>query len=128
MKDPRFADIGWARRLTRRIADRIEARSAIALAFQPARLRAIRTADSRTPTGYISLLNPLPIQPEDVLGPYWPLLVANPLYVRWAHRRGRWVCPLDPDLHRRLGWYRRLGVDAVLTDNPAKTRALLAVE
>jgi len=63
----------------------------------------------------------LPTSGINLLGPFWPLLFLNPLYVWWAHRRGQQVCPLDPSPNRRLWYYRWLGCDAVLTDNPAAT-------
>jgi glycerophosphoryl diester phosphodiesterase len=60
-----------------------------------------------------------------MLGPFWPLLVVNPLYTSLAHRRGQAVCPLDPLPDARLPLYRLLRCDAVLTDNPESTcRAL----
>ncbi len=123
LKDPRFADPRWAEQLARQAAARVAARSIIAISFHWRCLQGLRTAAPDFPLGYISLHNPFPTRPVDVFGPYWPLLLANPAYVAWAHRRGKWVCPLDPGLHKRLAWYLRLGVDAVLTNHPAATRA-----
>jgi glycerophosphoryl diester phosphodiesterase len=60
-----------------------------------------------------------------MLGPFWPLLLANPLYVRLAHAQGQLVCPLDPNPDARLGLYRRLGCDAVLSDDPGATTLAL---
>ena len=37
-----------------------------------------------------------------------------------------WVCPLDPEPEERLPSYLRMGVDAVLTHDPAKTSKALA--
>jgi hypothetical protein len=42
-----------------------------------------------------------------------------------ARAHGLWVCPLDPGPEERLDWYLALGVDAVLTHDPVKTRAAL---
>ena len=123
LKDPRFADPCWAERLARQVAERVKDRSVIAISFHWRYLQGLRAAAPDFPLGYISLREPFPSRPVDVFGPYWPLLLANPAYVAWAHRRGKWVCPLDPGLHRRLGWYLRLRVDAVLTNDPAATRA-----
>lgn len=123
LKDPRFADPAWAARLAHLAAERVAARTIFAISFHRDYLDGLRAVDPAFPTGHIATREPLPIQPVDVLGPYWPLIFANPLYVAWAHRLGKWVCPLDPGLHRRLGWYLRLGVDAVLTNDPAATRA-----
>ena len=125
LKDPRFAEARWARKLTAQIAERIAARTVIVISFHLERVLAARATDPRLPTGFIAARHPFPTQPVDVLGPFWPLLVVNPFYVSLAHRRGRWVCPLDLAPHRRLGWYRRLGVDAILTDDPQATAHLL---
>jgi hypothetical protein len=42
-----------------------------------------------------------------------------------ARAQRLWVCPLDPTPEERLAWYLRMGVDAVLTDDPARTRKAL---
>lgn len=125
LKDPRFAEPARARRLAAQVGERIAAQTVLALAFDLPWLQAVKAAQPDFPTGHIVLRNPFPTQPTDVLGPYWPLLLLNPWYVRMAHRRGKWVCPLDPGLHRRLPRYLRMGVDALLTNDPARTRALV---
>jgi glycerophosphoryl diester phosphodiesterase len=125
LKDPKFADPNWARLLTHQLEERLAATSVIVISFALERVLAVRTADPRTPTGLITLRDPRPRQPVDVLGPFWPLLLLNPFYVRRAHALGKWVCPLDLAAHHRLGWYRRLGVDAILTNDPAETARLL---
>ena len=51
-------------------------------------------------------------------GPFWPLLLLNPFYVEDVHRLGGIVAPLDPDPLPRLALYLRLGVDALLADEP----------
>jgi glycerophosphoryl diester phosphodiesterase len=71
--------------------------------------------------GWITMTNPWPNQAVEMLGSFWPLLLINPFYTVWAHRQGKIVAPLDPDPDARLGLYLRLGVDVILTDNPAKT-------
>jgi glycerophosphoryl diester phosphodiesterase len=73
------------------------------------------------PTGNITLWNPLPTGKAELLGPLWPLLYLNPFYVWWAHRLDKIVCPLDPTPEPRIPHYLRLGVDALLTNHPAKT-------
>ncbi|MCS6800696.1 MAG: glycerophosphodiester phosphodiesterase family protein [Chloroflexota bacterium] len=125
LKDPRFADPEWARLLTRQLDDRLAAASVIVISFSLERVLTVRSVDERTPTGLITLRDPRPAQPVDVLGPFWPLLVINPFYVRRAHALGKWVCPLDLAPQRRLGWYRRLEVDALLTNDPAALARLL---
>jgi hypothetical protein len=73
------------------------------------------------PIGWITLTRAWPLPGVEMLGPLWPLLLINPLYTAMAHRRGQFVCPLDPLPDRRLGLYRLLRCDAVLTDNPELT-------
>ena len=125
LKDPKFADPALAGRLARQVADRLAAQEVVALSFHRAHLDGLRRAEPDFPTGYLAVRDPRPPKQDTVLGPFWPLLLLNPFYVAMAHARGQWVCPLDPDSHRRLGLYQRLGVDAVLTNNPVAMRALL---
>jgi glycerophosphoryl diester phosphodiesterase len=51
--------------------------------------------------------------------------LVNPFYVVWAHANRQIVCPLDPNPDARLWYYKLLGCDAVLTNDPAKTRRTL---
>jgi glycerophosphoryl diester phosphodiesterase len=88
-------------------------------------VRAVLSIVPALPGGYITLARPYPTTDFALLGPFWPLLVLNPLYVWWAHRRGQLVCPLDPKPDTRLWLYRALGCDAVLTDDPAATNRVL---
>jgi glycerophosphoryl diester phosphodiesterase len=73
-----------------------------------------------------TLANFSPFQSTEFLGPHPRILAINWLYVWLAHRLGKSVCPLDPWPEQRLGWYLQLGVDALLTNDPAKTLAALA--
>ena len=90
-----------------------------------ARVLALGAVAPDIPIGYITLNNPLPLVDATLFGPLWPLLVLNPLYPLLAHARGGVVCPLDPTPDSRLWLYRRLGCDAVLTDDPGTTRKAL---
>jgi glycerophosphoryl diester phosphodiesterase len=112
-----------------RLADKLEAggihtRVAI-LSFSMARLRAVQQVAPDIPTGLITLKNPLPTPDATLLGPLWPLLVVNPLYVWWAHRQGKLVCPLDVNPDSRVWLYRRLGCDAIMTNDPSTTARIL---
>jgi len=112
-----------------RLATELEAAGlrdrALLLSFSLARLQAVQAVAPHLPIGWITLSRVWPLRGVQMLGPLWPLLLVNPLYGWLAHRRGQFVCPLDPNPDRRLGWYRRLGCDAVLSDNPwATARAL----
>ena len=93
----------------------------VALSFSRARLEACRRGAPNLPTGWITLKESRPLPGTELLGPYWPLLLVNPLYVALAHRRGQAVAPLDPSPGRRLWLWKLLRCDAVLTDDPAET-------
>jgi glycerophosphoryl diester phosphodiesterase len=113
----------------RRLADELEAADVrartVALSFHLPRVRAVRAAAPDIPIGFITMSNPFPFADMRLFGPFWPLLLLNPFYPLIAHLRGAVACPLDPTPDSRLWLYRRLGCDAVLTDDPAATiRAL----
>ncbi len=97
----------------------------VALSFSLARLQAVQAVAPEIPIGWITLTRPWPLGEAQLLGPLWPLLILNPLYVWLAHRRGQVVCPLDPSPDKRLRFYRWLGCDAVLSDDPGATRQAL---
>jgi glycerophosphoryl diester phosphodiesterase len=121
LKDPRLAEPKAAWALAEMLAERVQRRSVVVLSFELAWLRSLKTVAPELIVGHITMRNPLPSQWTELIGASWPILMANPLFVRMARWRGRWVAPLDPDLHRRLGRYLRLGVDAVLTNDPGAT-------
>lgn len=119
LKDPRFIDPAYAGRLVRVLeATDMVARSAL-ISFQALHVKGVQALSPTIPTGNITLRNPLPNGKVQLLGPFWPILYSNPLYVAWAHRLGKIVAPLDPKPESRIGYYLRLGVDAVLADHPA---------
>jgi glycerophosphoryl diester phosphodiesterase len=93
----------------------------VALSFSLERLMAVRDAAPDIPIGWITLTRAWPLQGVDLIGPLWPLLILNPIYVWLAHKQGQILCPLDPTPDRRLWLYRLLGCDAILTDNPEET-------
>jgi glycerophosphoryl diester phosphodiesterase len=97
----------------------------VALSFHRKHLYAVQRADPALPLGLITLSTPYPVGGVQMVGPFWPLLVANPVYVWWAHLRGQLVCPLDPTPEPRLWYYRFLGCDAVLSDDPGTTSRAL---
>lgn len=97
----------------------------VVLSFSLPRLLSVRKSAPDLPIGWITWSNPLPRAGPELLGVFWPLLLANPCYPWLAHLRRQAVCPLDPTPDRRLPIYCALGCDAVLTDNPAQTRPRL---
>ena len=91
------------------------------LSFSQLALGFMEQAGAPVPLALITLTNPWPSAKYPMVGPWWPLLYANPAYVAISHRRGQFCCPLDPTPESRLSYYLRLGVDALLSDDPEKT-------
>jgi glycerophosphoryl diester phosphodiesterase len=125
LKDPALAEPDNARRLVEAIRARIEQRTVMLLSFETSLLRAAQRADPQVWIGKIGMFSPLPLFRGNGIGTTWPAMKANPLYTWIARLQKLWVCPLDPTPEERLPWYLKLDVDAVLTDDPARTRQAL---
>lgn len=125
LKDPLFREPPYARRLVNTLRAFGVLEQTAVVSFHPEHVAAVAAICPALPTGHITLTNPTPRRHVELLGPAWPLLYANPLYVAWAHRWRSVVCPLDTQPERRMGYYLQLGVDAVLADDP--TAALAAM-
>ena len=97
----------------------------IALSFSLSRLMTLKISIPEIPVGWISMTRLLPDKPVDLIGAFWPIFYLNPWYVEAAHRKKIFVCPLDPTPDSRLKFYLRKNVDAVLSNDPGKTRKLL---
>ena len=125
LKTDRFLEPEVCRQLVNQLrAADVLARSVV-LSFHEGRIRAVRAVEPEIPIGWITVRRAVPLRGVEMLGPLWLLLLLNPFYTAAARRRGQVVCPLDPLPDSRLGLYRLLGCDAVLTDNPESTcRAL----
>lgn len=94
----------------------------ICLSFSYQRLQSVRATIPSLPLGWISMSRLLPDKDVEMIGAFWPVMLINPWYVRMAHHRNMFVCPLDPAPEPRLRKYIKMGCDAVLTDDPAKTK------
>ena len=125
LKDPMFRHPGALAQLLRVLGPRVQAQRAGIIAEDLGLIRAIKQQVPELVAGHIAITRPHANSTTELLGPYWPWLAINPGYVRRAHARGQRVCPLDPDLHRRLPRYLAMDVDAVLTNDPRATRALI---
>ncbi len=125
LKDARFANRADAQRLVDVLARHHALERCVLISFHLPLLQAIKALAPSLPIGMITISNPWPLYPTDFLGPFWPLTVVNPLYVWWARRLGKLVCPLDDVPEPRLRYYRALGVPVVLTNHPAVTRRAL---
>lgn len=121
LKSDRFLDPAVGRRLGEELEALGVLGRSVVLSFSRARLDATRLGAPGLPAGWITLREARPVRGVELLGPFWPLLLVNPLYVALAHRRGQAVAPLDPAPDGRLWLYRLLGCDAVLTDDPSET-------
>ena len=120
LKDRRFFERKTCEKLVECL-EKLGLRSrTIILGFSRKQLGVMREVAPDLPIGHVTFF-PFPFGSADLLGPPWPILLLNPFYVRHAHRRGRIVCPLDSHPDHRLGLYRSLGRDALLTDDPGAT-------
>jgi glycerophosphoryl diester phosphodiesterase len=128
LKDDRFLQERDAEKFFDVLARHNALERVVLVSFNVARLQSCRRVSPGTPTGAITLRNPLPLYPTELLGPLFPLLYVNPLYVAWARRLGKIVCPLDISPEPRLRYYRFLGLPVIMTNHPARTiRAMRAV-
>lgn len=125
LKTDLFLQPRYARLLTDLLAQFNMLEECAVISFNKARIAAVKQVAPSLAGGWITLNNPFPNQPTELLGPFWPLLLLNPFYIKKAHSMGKIVAPLDPAPEARLGLYQRIGVDVLLTDNPAKTLAAL---
>jgi glycerophosphoryl diester phosphodiesterase len=125
LKTDRFLETPVCQKLADQL-DQLSVRGrTVVLSFSLPRLQAVGTVAPDIARGWITLRRAWPLPGVQLIGPVWTLLCVNPLYVWLAHRSGQLVAPLDPTPDSRLGLYRLLGCDAVLTDDPASTcRAL----
>lgn len=125
LKDDRFLDTRAAGRLIELLARQDALDRVVLVSFNLQRLQTCKQVAPAIPIGMITLKNPLPLYSTELLGPFFPLLYLNPLYIRWARRLGKIVCPLDPSPEPRLGYYLRLGAPVIMTNHPAQTIAAL---
>jgi glycerophosphoryl diester phosphodiesterase len=121
LKSDRFLDRSVCARLAEELGTLGVRGHSMVLSFRVGRLNAFRSVAADVPTGLVSLFSIIPPADTNLVGPHWPLLLLNPLYVRIAHARGQLVCPLDPTPNPRLRYYLKLGVDALVANDPAGT-------
>jgi len=125
LKTDRFLEEEVGRRLVKILDNAGIRHRTIVGSFSFARIQTMQTIASDLLIGWFSMSSPFPEPRVHVLGPFWPLLLLNPFYVRQAHARGQAVCALDPKPNSKLWFYNCLGCDAVLTNDPKKTRRVL---
>lgn len=117
LKDPRFVTPRYAMRLIELLDHYGMIERTAIISFHAAHVAGVEAVRPVIPTGNITMWKPWPAGEAELLGPVWPLLYLNPLYVWWAHRLDKVVCPLDPNPEPRLPYYLRLRVDAILTNH-----------
>ena len=125
LKTDRFMEPATCRHLAQGLHRLDVEERTVVLSFSLSRLDTMRLVAPKLPGGWITLSRIFPPGGAEMIGPYWPLLFLNPMYVWLAHARQQIICPLDPTPDARLWYYRFLRCDAVLTDNPAETCRLL---
>ncbi len=125
LKTDRFLEPAIARRLVEELTAAGVRNRTVVLSFSLARVQAIQAVAPDIPIGLISMGRLRPARGVQLHGLFWPWLLLNPFYPAWVHRRGELAAPLDPTPDRRVGWYKRLGCDVILTDDPASTRAAM---
>jgi glycerophosphoryl diester phosphodiesterase len=125
LKDPRFTEPARARQLVEAIGARVGEETVMLLSFHPELLWAAKGVAPNVWVGKIGAFDPFPLFRGEGIGTTWQAMRLNPLYMWIARVQGLWVCPLDPSPDPRLAQYLRLGVDAVLTHDPAGTRVAL---
>jgi glycerophosphoryl diester phosphodiesterase len=91
------------------------------LSFSPLLLRWFPQHSTEVPLGLISFKRFWPDRRFQLQGPVWPILVANPWYALATRACGQMLCPLDQHPDSRLGFYLKIGCDAILTDDPGAT-------
>jgi glycerophosphoryl diester phosphodiesterase len=121
LKTDRFLEPEVARRLVDQVRGAGVLERTVVLSFHLERVLAVQRVAPEIPIGFMTLRRLAPNVPAQLAGPHWPLLVINPFYTLWAHRRGMLVGPLDAFPDRRLWLYRLLGCDVILTNDPAST-------
>ena len=127
LKDPAIVEPRPLARLVELLGARARERRAGVICSSLRWLRRVKALAPGIVTGHIAMHDLRGARDVDLLGPWWPLLRLNPGYVATAHRHGQRVCPLDPHLHQpdHLRRWLALDVDAVLTNDPRRTRSAI---
>ena len=126
LKTDRFLEPDVCRKLAAELAAAGLQERTVVISFSLARVQAVTAVAPDIPNGLITMskLTPTGVDVQ-LIGGFWPIYFLNPFYVRQAHKAGQITCPLDPTPNARLWYYRWLGCDAVLANDPAATlRAL----
>lgn len=121
LKTDRFLEEKICRQLVQ-ILDQAGIRNrTFVISFSKARVQAVHKLAQDIPAGLITMSGFSPDPEMQIIGPFWPLMFLNPFYIHSVRKNNQIVCPLDPTPDKRLWIYKRMKVDAILTDNPQQT-------
>ncbi|MHB8114217.1 MAG: glycerophosphodiester phosphodiesterase [Bellilinea sp.] len=123
LKTSRFLEPAVGRQLVHQLRTTGVFDRTVLLSFHLDYLKSVQREAPDLPIGQISMTSPFPRKGVQLNGLFWPALLLNPFYARAAHRYGQATCPLDPTPDSRLKWYRWMGFDAILSDDPGTTLA-----
>jgi glycerophosphoryl diester phosphodiesterase len=121
LKTNRFLEPAVGRQLVSQLRTAGVFDRTVLLSFHLDYLQAVQREAPDLPIGQISMTSPFPRKGVQLNGSFWPALLFNPFYARIAHKFGQATCPLDPTPDSRLKWYRWMGFDAILSDDPGAT-------
>lgn len=125
LKDPRFAIPAFTKILIDLLHEHESLSSCLIVSFARACLRAVRQQCPALPIGLVTYRMGLPDRQWDLVGPIYPAFLLNPLFAHMAHQRQVLTTPLDPHPERRVDFYRKIDVDAILANDVAQIVALL---
>jgi glycerophosphoryl diester phosphodiesterase len=125
LKSDRFLEPWAGVEIARRLQKSTTADRTGFISFSEERLEAVRDSAPSIPSGLVTMKGLWPQAGYELAGPFWPILLLNPLYTAAAHARDVLITPLDPNPDARLWLYSLMRCDAVLTDDPATTRRKL---
>lgn len=125
LKPNQFRTLDTAVKLVNCLIDRNMLDRILILSFDIEHLKTIKQVSKEIPVGLISMARLAPPHDVDVFGVFYPFVRINSGIVRASHKRQQLFCPLDTKPDQRLPFYKRLGVDAILSDNPQATRIAL---
>lgn len=125
LKDPLFQDRRYAAQFIDTLKKHGVLRQCAIISFRPKHIATVKEIAPEIPCGLITLTGALPKRGVELLGPAFPLVYLNPLYVKLAHRWNSVVCPLDITPEKRMRYYQWLQVDAVLADDVAAAVAAM---
>ena len=125
LKTDRFLDEKVCHQLVQLLTETGIRERTFVISFSKERVKTVHKIAKDIPAGLITMSGFTPDAEMQIIGPFWPLLFLNPFYIKAVRKNQQIVCPLDPTPDKRLWFYTKMKVDAVLTDNPKITCQLI---